>query len=324
MAHSSLRVFLLRSPDGGPSSDAAATAGDPYESLLTARLACTAVSIPTLAHVTVNVDVLVRILAERESEFWAVVVTSKRAVEALVEAWDRASKDDGAFTSTTAPLWRSKPLFTVGKATLRSSVPLGFSSPFSPEILPGNATLLAHAIVAHTPAPPVSKSILFLAGDKRLPTLPETLQSAGFKMEELEVYRTGPAPEFAEAIEKACASVEGEESGNVDGQEGGRVAGGGAGADPSAGEDRVRPGDPDWIVAFSPSGISVALSHPSTDIFARAKFACIGETTAAAVRKAEWTVGCVARKPTAEGVVEAMEVAMSGGGGGGGGGAAEL
>ena len=115
--------------------------------------------------------------------------------------------------------------------------------------------------------------MLFLAGDKALPTMPTQLTAAGFRVEQLCVYETQPRPDLAAALEAYAAGV----------------------AHPPA-----------WVGVFSPSGAHAA--RPVLDAWARqgTRFAAIGPTTAAALVECSLVAAAVAEAPTPAGLAAAI------------------
>lgn len=112
---------------------------------------------------------------------------------------------------------------------------------------------------------PPEKPLLFLSGNRRRDVLPERLAAADVPFEELVVYETHPVDSL----------------------------------------DVSRHPAPDWLVAFSPSGLDAVRDADDLDR-AQIRIAAIGPTTAEACRAAGWTVAAVADVPTPEALVRAM------------------
>jgi len=117
------------------------------------------------------------------------------------------------------------------------------------------------------------RPVLFLSGDKALPTMPTQLAASGLRVEQLCVYETQPRPDLVAALETYAA---------------------GAGHPPA------------WVGAFSPSGVYAA--RPVLDAWARqtTRFAAIGPTTAAALVECSLVAAAVAEAPTPAGLAAAI------------------
>jgi uroporphyrinogen-III synthase len=112
------------------------------------------------------------------------------------------------------------------------------------------------------------KPLLFLSGHRRRDVLPERLMGAGVPFEELVVYETHPVDSL----------------------------------------DMSRHPAPDWLVAFSPSGLDAVRDANDLDR-EQVRIAAIGPTTAEAWRAAGWTVAAVAAAPTPMAVADALVAA---------------
>ncbi|WP_243663896.1 uroporphyrinogen-III synthase, partial [Rhodothermus marinus] len=66
---------------------------------------------------------------------------------------------------------------------------------------------------------------------------------------------------------------------------------------------------PDWVVFFSPSGLEAARRLPIAR--EQVRVAAIGPTTAAALQQEGWEVAAVARTPTPEGLLAALQEATN-------------
>ncbi|KAE8966134.1 hypothetical protein PF011_g28049 [Phytophthora fragariae] len=149
----------------------------------------------------------------------SILVTSPRsaiAVDTVVNALDAELKQQ-----VLAKL-RVIPVFSVGAATSRELLPLGVICRGDEA---GSADVLTEYLHQDDVLPMncKDKPMMFLCGDKRRDTLPDSFRSRGLPLEELVVYRTC-------AVEK----VEFPAECNV----------------------------PDWIVFFSPSGLKVVKDLP--------------------------------------------------------------
>ncbi|KAL3662955.1 hypothetical protein V7S43_011901 [Phytophthora oleae] len=166
----------------------------------------------------VNTELLLNVLTHLE-RYSGILVTSPRSAIAVANVVD--GLDTGLKLKVLEKL-RAKPVFSVGAATSRELLPLGVvckgDDAGSADVL---SEYLHHDDVL--PADCKEKPMMFLCGDKRRDTLPDSFRSRGLPLEELVVYQT-------------CAVQ------NVE----------------FPAECKV----PDWIVFFSPSGLKVVKDLP--------------------------------------------------------------
>ena len=120
---------------------------------------------------------------------------------------------------------------------------------------------------------PPEMPLLFLCGNRRRDVLPEQLLAAGVPFEELVVYETHPVGALDVSSHPA----------------------------------------PDWLVAFSPSGLEAVQQTSGLDRD-QVRIAAIGPTTAEAWRAAGWFVAAVAESPTPEALTRAVGAADAIGG----------
>jgi len=137
--------------------------------------------IPVLRFDFVNAEAL-RNALEHPHAYAGLIVTSPRAVEALVEAM--------AWLPSENVAWHSKAIFAVGPATASELKRVGFE-PTGEES--GSAALLADIIVDRE----FDKPLLFLCGRRRLEKLPKRLQESRIAFEELCVYETTERTDLA-------------------------------------------------------------------------------------------------------------------------------
>jgi uroporphyrinogen-III synthase len=201
----------------------------------------------------------------------ALLFTSMRALEAFRDAVS-ASGDD---------CWSRVSVFALGsrqcefvRVQLQQHVNCSFSSIQGDQCR--NADELAALVLAHvSPARPAH--VHFLCGEKRMPTIESMLsRDANVELRVTPLYRTAPVAELAPL---------GELIGD-------------------------RSNEAPWLVFFSPSGVEiVATRHADNRRVAAecARIACIGETTARAVRE---QLGCepaaVACEPTPDALAAAI------------------
>ncbi|POM76006.1 Uroporphyrinogen-III synthase [Phytophthora palmivora] len=165
-----------------------------------------------------NAELLLDVLTHLE-RYSGILVTSPRsaiAVANVVNGLDTKLKQE------ILEKLRGKPVFSVGVATSRELLPLGVVCKGDDA---GSADMLSEYLHQGgvLPADCKEKPMVFLCGDKRRDTLPDSFRSRGLPLEELMVYQT-------------CAVQ------NVDFPEACKV--------------------PDWIVFFSPSGLKVVKELP--------------------------------------------------------------
>jgi uroporphyrinogen-III synthase len=155
-------VLLLRTP----------REPDPYVLALAAE-GFAAACIPVLRFDIVRSGELAARLV-RPEQYGGLVATSQRAVEALAQ-----------HARLLAP-WADRATYAVGPATADAIRRLGLPTVAEEP----TAERLAQRIIENHTAEP----LLFLAGNRRLDTLPDALWEAGVAFEELEVYRSVPVP----------------------------------------------------------------------------------------------------------------------------------
>lgn len=172
MASKNPTVLLLK--------EKSASSNDSYEeSFAEHNFDC--IFVPVLEHCFVNLNQLKSSMIEHSREYSALVVTSKRAVDALGAIWE--SIDQSIRTD-----WSSKPTFTVGPSTANAVRKLGLCATGESS---GCAQQLSQLIINHYKENPhVKPKLLFLAGDKRRDELPNLMKSASIPVDEINVYQT--------------------------------------------------------------------------------------------------------------------------------------
>lgn len=146
----------------------------------------------------------------------------------------------------------------------------------------GNAEQLAQLFVeslAATDLSPRRLAVHFLCGERRMPTIEAALATrADIELHVTPLYDTRPLESVAPLAELLPQEAR------------------------------------SWVVFFSPSGVDLVLRDNPANVAAlgqRARIACIGQTTAAAVRSvAGLSVDAVAAKPTPEALAEAMHASL--------------
>lgn len=160
-------VYLLRAPDHG------ASARDRFEAALEG-VGFEVVSVPVLRFEPAGEEPLRQALLH-PNDYHGLILTSPRAAFRLVDTLSRYQIDPKP--------WRQRPVFAVGPATTLPLRNAGFT-PLGEDC--GNAGELAELVRQIETRLPW----LFLCGDRRRDTLPETLRAAGILRVECVVYRS--------------------------------------------------------------------------------------------------------------------------------------
>ncbi|KAJ2964426.1 hypothetical protein NQZ79_g649 [Umbelopsis isabellina] len=188
MASKNPTVLLLK--------EKSASSNDPYEECL-AEHNFDCIFVPVLEHCFVNLNKLKSSLIENSREYSALVVTSKRAVDALGTIW--GSVDDSIKTD-----WSNKPTFTVGPSTANTVRKLGLTAAGESS---GCAQQLGQLIINHYKENPhVNPKLLFLVGDKRRDELPNIMKSASIPLDEINVYQTQLRSDLDQCLQKIISS----------------------------------------------------------------------------------------------------------------------
>ncbi|CAG8545924.1 6099_t:CDS:10, partial [Ambispora leptoticha] len=222
------------------------------------------------------------------SKIWGIVVTSQRAVKALVEAWKAAEND---ISHEIQIKWKSLPFFVVGNMTASIATrDLGFTPIGAKES--GNAELLADFIVDfytnnkdNNATEIFTSSLLFLVGDKHLDTLVNKLKPTGINLRELTVYESTSIPDFTRELQNTYDN---------DGLNTNQVK-----------EKRI---PFNWVVFFSPSGVDLALPALKNLRFWKwIKVAAIGPTTKEhLIMNKSINVSAVSPKPDSQSLAKAI------------------
>ncbi len=191
-----------------------------------------------------------------------IALTSKHAARSLCAAASRLAADE-------AKVAHSTPVFTIGDKSHKKLSENGFCRLLGADTC--NAMELAELIQQDYAKD--KPSVIFLCGDKALPTLPTTLLEAGFNVVCEQAYSTRI---IEQDIIQHCAS------------------------------SYLRDfGMPAAIVAFSPSGVP-SLKHLCTNTCNGIQRIAIGTTTAAAMNSAGLPAHAIASNPSPSGVLEAV------------------
>ncbi|KAG2218568.1 hypothetical protein INT45_014157 [Circinella minor] len=189
----------------------------------------------------------------------SVIFTSQRSVD----TWRQAIKPTSHYTIHSQ--WRSLRLFIVGSKTAEKVIALDFFH--HAPIVHERAVQLAPEMI------PIiqqleNKSVLFLAGDKRLNELPTRLNEAHISFQEVRTYCTCPHAELTQRLKEHIGQEE---------------------------EKQLV----DWAVFFSPSGVNYVLERNHAFLKSIPKLAAIGETTADHMIQCGLKVTLISPKPRA-------------------------
>ncbi|XP_065892257.1 uroporphyrinogen-III synthase-like [Dysidea avara] len=223
--------------------------------------------VPALQFDYTNIHEVVNHLHHPET-FSGLILTSQNSVEAIT----LAVKSEAG--SNLLTLWKSLPVFVVGKATAKAVNQLGLSVEGE---ISGKANNLADIIIKYYSNVDKAqlKPLLFPCGNLKREELPTLLNSAGIPLHTVTCYQTMPHSNCAKNVREIATL-----------------------------------GSPDWIVFFSPSGVQYSIEALMTAIPSlkdTVKVAAIGPTTAEAARSSGLPVNAVAKSPTPSSLLEAIQ-----------------
>ena len=305
------------------------------------------VSYPILSHKLENIQALAdRILhaVENKVSYDGVIITSKRAVQAWVEACKRVAsimqeRPDSKMDSER--IWSTVPYYVVGPATAKALTSARLAPMLQPrEVIgasdTGTGTALAQCMAQRFAAQNVSQPqrLLYLVGSKHSLSLQETLEElkAPVELDELCVYSTEKDTNFeyhCRLLSKELPRVDAMQSLHksspllgrhhnlmlteldTDGDTSSPME------SPNMGTPLSQGQAPKWIVFFSPSGGDYALSDLEAYNWVRKgeagseksmpKIACIGSTTATWVRERLGVEpDAIAERPTPDSLRDAI------------------
>ncbi|XP_014680161.1 PREDICTED: uroporphyrinogen-III synthase-like [Priapulus caudatus] len=222
-------------------------------------------SIPVLQFDFVNVQQLAQLL-ETPGNWTGLVLTSQHSVEALAMAVEKCSD------CNVIAHWKGKHVFVVGEATKKiAESRLGLACQGESC---GNAKSLARFIInemEELPATDEAKPLLFPCSSSRQESLPTMLTNAGVGLECIAAYETRQHVEVTSSLHTFHENH----------------------------------GVPDYIVFFSPSGVSYTLETlKRLNFIPYTKCVAIGASTAEALQS-EGVVCSTAQSPTPEGALQA-------------------
>ncbi|KAH8551549.1 tetrapyrrole biosynthesis, uroporphyrinogen III synthase [Umbelopsis sp. PMI_123] len=171
---------------------------DPYETHFSEhKFKC--VFVPVLEHCLTQLEELGNILSDETRGYSGLVVTSKRAVDALSQVW--SSLED-----TARKIWTELPIFTVGPSTAKLVRELGLQPVGETS---GCAQRLGQEMIQHLQNSHHQKPVklLFLVGDKRRDELPTMMRNASITMDELLVYETQLRNDLEDAIQDTITTI---------------------------------------------------------------------------------------------------------------------
>jgi len=169
------------------------------------------------------------------------------------------------------PEWSSVPCFAVGEATAKSAIEIGFNAGLDSGI--GTGKQLAEFIISKKDSLNLSKPLLFICGQKRRDELPKILKSENLLLKEVVSYKTISNVDCTEKISSYVASN----------------------------------GVPNYIVFFSPSGVTFSLNSwkiiwKKTSSFS--KIVSIGPTTTKALTVEGFSEILTAQRPKPENIFQ--------------------
>ncbi|XP_065186379.1 uroporphyrinogen-III synthase-like [Sycon ciliatum] len=220
------------------------------------------------------------------------LLTSQRAVEAAAASCIPADGSAAqAFGETIAPEWNERLVCSVGAATsLAATEQLALTSHFKDA---GNAEQLADQLLTELSRDGCTHGggdlpFLFLCGDLRRDTLPDKLRAASHRVHEIVCYRTTAALTLTTRGREITAEL--------------------TGSMPEPGAEGWT-----WLVFFSPSGVEFSYASLLSQLsgVAHVRVAAIGKTTADALLQHGVTVHAVAKKPSADNLLEAIAAAST-------------
>ncbi|WFD41699.1 uroporphyrinogen-III synthase [Malassezia psittaci] len=305
------------------------------------------ISYPVLTHRLENIPLLAdRILqAVHHETYDGVIITSKRAVQAWIEACKQVTpilKKRLANRQSSETLWNRVPYYVVGPATSKTLTTANLDPMLQPEEIvgasdTGTGEALAQKITQRLAEqkPGRQQKFLYLVGSKHSLTLQETLEKnqAPATLDEVCVYTTEKDPQLAyhcRLLAKELPLVDPSQSYARTPSASARqitpkqFSGPGNRESPPSTENGVSAKStnnigsaPDWIAFFSPSGAEYALPDlraqhwiPTQDTNSAAKqpkIACIGPSTATWVReKLQLEPDAIAAQPTPASLREAI------------------
>lgn len=225
--------------------------------------------VPLLTHVPVNHPQIVSFLTSSTflEDYKAFIITSQRCIESLDIVLSQIMEDE-----IKKQILR-KPAYTVGPATYEVLSKLGFED-IRGGSEAGNGSILSDIIVRDELYQNGSKKILFLTGETRKDIIPRKLLAAGFELIELVAYRTEVISDVVERYSEIYERIS-------------------------------KSGNENWLVFFSPQGtefITEHLRNNNSDF----NIASIGPTTEQYLQEKGITPKFVAKKPTADALVEGI------------------
>ncbi|CAO3675229.1 unnamed protein product [Umbelopsis ramanniana] len=170
---------------------------DPYETHFTEhKFNC--VFVPVLEHCLTHLEDLRSMLNTNSENYAGLVVTSKRAVDALNQVWQ-------SIDTAAKQAWIERPVFTVGPSTANLVRELGLRPVGETS---GCAQRLGQEIIQQLQDSRHQEPVrlLFLVGDKRRDELPTMMKNASIVMEEVLVYETQLRKDLEDAIQETITT----------------------------------------------------------------------------------------------------------------------
>ncbi|KAI8578450.1 hypothetical protein K450DRAFT_246864 [Umbelopsis ramanniana AG] len=174
----------------------AKTHSDPYETHFT-ELKFNCMFVPVLEHCLTHLEDLRSMLNNTGEDYAGMVVTSKRAVDALSQVWQ-------SLDTTVKQRWIERQVFTVGPSTANLVRELGLRSVGETS---GCAQRLGQEIIQQLQDDQKPVKLLFLVGDKRRDELPMMMKNASIIMDEILVYETQLRKDLEDAIQDTITTL---------------------------------------------------------------------------------------------------------------------
>ncbi|KAI5781458.1 tetrapyrrole biosynthesis, uroporphyrinogen III synthase [Geopyxis carbonaria] len=226
--------------------------------------------VPVLQHTHRNLPTLTTFLS---------TPAALASISAIIITSQRAAEALGAVlpalpAATAAAIVAHTQVYVVGPTTQAAVLALGFPAAHVRGAEAGNGAALSEVILRDRPAPATAR-MLFLVGETRRDIIPRKLKGSGVELVEMVVYETITRKGFGGEFRAAVEEVD-----HGDGRGG-------------------------WVVVFSPQGAAEAVEA----LKGRAgwRVAAIGPTTEEALGRQP---DVVARRPSAEGLWEAVDAGM--------------
>ena len=237
--------------------------------------------IPVLDHKSANIDAIKNIFRDGPTRglYTGLILTSQRSVQAISEALEALKNDGVLLTEKIKKDWTELPMYIVGPQTAKAlkELELFDGSPSDHWVVAPRAAELVGSLIESQCQGYQLSNLLFLAGDKRRDSIPQELETANLKYNEIQCYVT-------------CAHAD-------------------------LKSEMINLEVSDWMVYFSPSGLNFILSSVdcakpkllAASVNRATRIAAIGPTTAEYINEAlNMAPDVTADKPSAQSLVNAI------------------